>query len=612
MVDSWYVGDWQGLVLDLEAFFTIGRTTTTSAQNTFTNRTAELDAFVDSMAAHVLDDPVAMVEDVRSPRRNVLAYYGMGGVGKTRLSKELDSRCETGVAQGQERATFRVDFDEGGASDLEGVLLGLRASLGRWKAKWPAFDLAFAVYWERAHPGVPLQFAVNNATAVRRMGQRLDLGTQLKEAIEDLLDSPGGVLGIFTSASRALGRGVKQQLTERRLMRDCPYFEPITETEDPAAMRSYLGSLLAWDLAQYQRSRARDGSTPRFVVFFDTWERLQERAPHRGNMEDLLARLVYLMPNALFVITGRNRLRWGDEESRAFMQWAGPAHWPYLADTVSAVEPRQHLVGGLSREDADRFLCRRLLMGDVPAIPTGIRRVIVEAADGLPLYLDVAAVRFAQLAVGGTQPSPDDFGDPFPEVVLRLMRDLDGDQRSLLRTASLVSRFDENMLLAGLPALPDSSLSRFIRRSLVRRHSDGHAAFSIHETLRDAVRECDVAEDRWSEREWARAVSRLLGEIRRRVEPELGASGSVDGALLTGFVQGGVRPRPAGGHPALVAVGACRAAAIPWCAGSSRLDRWRHRGGQRAEARGERHGSGRTTQCGRSGGHRCRVARMPR
>lgn len=165
--------------MDLDAFFSIGQTTTTSAQNTFTNRTAELDAFVDSVAAHVFDDPVAVVEDLRSPRRNVLVYYGMGGVGKTRLSKELDSRYETGVEPGELRATFRVDFDEGGASDLEGILLGLRASLGRWKAKWPAFDLAFAVYWERAHPGVPLQFAVNNATAVRRLGQRFDLGTQL-------------------------------------------------------------------------------------------------------------------------------------------------------------------------------------------------------------------------------------------------------------------------------------------------------------------------------------------------------------------------------------------------------------------------------------------------
>ncbi len=115
------------------------------------------------------------------------------------------------------------------------------------------------------------------------------------------------------------------------------------------------------------------------------------------------------------------------------------------------------------------------------------------------------------------------------------MKDLESDQRSLLRIASLVHRFDQDLLLAGAPQLTDSSLYKFIRRSLIRRHSGEYAPFSIHESLREAVQTCDIAEDRWSAREWAQAVNRLLVEIQRRVEPELGASGTVDGALLTGF-----------------------------------------------------------------------------
>jgi hypothetical protein len=516
--------------VDLETFFSVGPAAPTSAQDTFTNRSAELDAFVDSLAAQALDDPVGMVEDVGAPRRNVLVFYGMGGVGKTRLSKELARRYDESPSDTEQRASFRVDFDDGGASDLESVLLTIRATLGGWKSAWPAFDLAFAAYWERAHPGVPLQLAVNSSSAARRVGARLDLGNQLKDAIEGLLETPGGVLGIFTSASRLVGKSVKQRLTERRLMRDCPFFEPIIEAEDTASMRTYLGALLAWDLANHQRRRPA-----RLVAFMDTWERVQQGAPHRGSMEDLLSRLVHLMPNVLFVITGRNRLRWANEDHRGILQWAGPEHWPYLADSVTTVEPRQHLVGGLSPEDADQFLRLRLVRNSEPAIPAEIREIIVGAADGLPLYLDVAAVRFAQLVASRVEPSPDDFGHPFPEVVMRLMRDLDADQRSLLRTASLVRRFDEDLLLAGVPALPDSALSRFIRRSLVRRHPGDWAPFSIHESLRDAVRSCDVAEDRWSDREWMRAINRLLEEIRRRVEPELQASGAVDRALLTGL-----------------------------------------------------------------------------
>jgi hypothetical protein len=461
-------------------------------------------------------------------------------VGKTRLSRELENRFASDEEGGEDSVSFRVDFDAGGSSDLEGILLGLRGSLGRWKAVWPAFDLAFAVYWEKAHPGVPLQATVNNSSAARRIAGQLDLGTQLQAAIEDLLDSPGGVLGIFTTSARLLGRSVKQRLTERRLMGDCPFFAPIVEENDAATMRSYLGSLLAWDLAQHQQRQSRRGQLLKVAVFFDTWERVQEGAPYRGNTEDLLARLVYLMPNALFVITGRNQLRWADEESRSVMQWAGPEHWPYLADAVSDVEPRQHLVGGLSFEDADRFLRRRLITKDDAAIPDPVRQVIIDAAGGLPLYLDLSAVRFAQLTASGTPPAPADFGHPFPEVVMNLMRDLEPDQRSLLRIASLVHRFDEDLLLAGVPQLSDSSVSRFIRRPLVRRDSGEHAPFSIHESLREAVQTCDIAEDRWSTREWAQSIGRLLAEIQRRVQPELGASGTVDVSLLTGFYMDGM------------------------------------------------------------------------
>ncbi len=518
------------LAVELETFFSIGWSAAASAQNTFTNRNAELDAFAAALAGQALDAPVRLVEDVHAPRRNILVFYGMGGVGKTRLSKELGRRYAEPTDPAEQRAAFRVDFEDGGSGDLEGILLGIRAALGRWKGAWPAFDLAFAVYWERAHPGVPLQSAVNT-----RRGGGSDLGSQLQDAIENLLESPGGVLGIFTSASRRLGRGVRQRLNERRLLRECPFFEPIIDTDDPAAMRTYLGSLLAWELARYQESQAQDDKTARLVVFLDTWERLQGGAPHRGDTEDLLARLVYLMPNVLFVVTGRNRLRWSDERSRATMQWAGPEHWPYLAESVRDVEPRQHLVGGLSATDAERFLCQRIVSDSEPAIPEDIRRVIVAAADGLPLYLDIAAVRFAQLSAAGATPTPDDFGQPLPEVVARLMQDLAGDQRTLLRVASLLHRFDEALLLAGAPGSTDAALSRFVQRPLVRRHTDDYAPFSIHESLREAVRSCDVTEDRWSDREWAWAGERLLAEIQRRVEPELGASGSVDGALLTGM-----------------------------------------------------------------------------
>jgi len=52
---------------------------------------------------------------------------------------------------------IRVDFEDPASVHLESFMLWLRAGLGMLRAKWPAFDLAFSVYWERAHPGEPLK-----------------------------------------------------------------------------------------------------------------------------------------------------------------------------------------------------------------------------------------------------------------------------------------------------------------------------------------------------------------------------------------------------------------------------------------------------------------------
>lgn len=512
--------------MNSESLFSIGLSSAVSARVVFAGRRTELEIFEDSLAQQDFADPVGMVEDLRSPRRNVLVFHGPGGIGKTRLSLELSDGFLATEFQDEQRASFRVDFDQGTSSDLEGLLLGLRATLGRWKPSWPAFDLAFAVYWERAHPGVPLQAAVDAATTA----SGLALGTQLQQSVEDLLESPGGVLDVFTSAVRLARHGVKERLTHQGLEIDCPFFPPIVEETDPAAMRSYLGSLLAWELARYQRNQLRSGVRTRLVVFFDTWEQVQNSAPCRGNTEDLLSRLVHLMPNALFVFTGRNRLGWAGEECRGIMQWSGPEHWP----TLSGAEPAQHLLRGLSPKDTSLFLRQRLIRGVEPAIPPPVRETIARAADGLPLYLELAVIRFELAAERGIRPGEADFGQLFPEVVIGLLRDLDEVQRVLLRTASLLTCFDEEMLRAGAPDADYPAVLRFLTSPFVRR-ADG--LFSLHDSLREAVRRYDVADDRWKGRQWAMAAGRLRDEVHRRAEAALD---SVDSALLAGLFKDAV------------------------------------------------------------------------
>jgi len=131
-----------------------------SAQAGFADRVDEVESFRRAVG-HVLRGPeggrLSPVVEVSAPRTHVLVYYGIGGIGKTTLSRELERRV---VARGfdgvpERRAAVRVDVGESGDFDLETFVLRLRAGVGELSPRWAAFDLAFGLWWERAHPGQP-------------------------------------------------------------------------------------------------------------------------------------------------------------------------------------------------------------------------------------------------------------------------------------------------------------------------------------------------------------------------------------------------------------------------------------------------------------------------
>ncbi|CAL9327085.1 hypothetical protein [Streptomyces sp. SudanB182_2057] len=91
-----------------------------------------------------------------------------------------------------------------------------------------------------------------------------------------------------------------------RALAACTRLAPLLESEPGLEALSFYPHLLAWELHQLPDDKK---TIP--VILLDTFEDTADR--HR-DLERLLQRLVWLMPNRFFVISGRNRL-----------QWAGPA-----------------------------------------------------------------------------------------------------------------------------------------------------------------------------------------------------------------------------------------------------------------------------------------------
>ncbi|MGH3694337.1 MAG: hypothetical protein ACRDRX_10215 [Pseudonocardiaceae bacterium] len=216
--------------VNLRAAFMSGAASPVTAQQVFTNRTNEVAAFSRSLAGlhRTLDEAeISPVVDRVQGRRNVLTFYGVGGIGKTTLSHELERRfLADAQAEGRDDVvSIRVDVSEDGATDIEGLLLRLRAGLGQLRNHWPAFDLALASYWARAHPGEALQEFLDASPVLRRASRSIGLNEQIAESIKQVGPADvGGVAGFAHRTAMATYRAIRDRVREGRLLSQCELF----------------------------------------------------------------------------------------------------------------------------------------------------------------------------------------------------------------------------------------------------------------------------------------------------------------------------------------------------------------------------------------------------
>src|SRR6266702_1142717 len=176
--------------ISLRAAFTLAAESPVAAQQVFTNRVTEVGAFDEALRTlgnTLATADISQVINRAMPRRNVRVYYGVGGIGKTTLSEELERRFTgpEGSETGREHAAVRFDFAESAAFDMESYVLRLRAGLGHLADHWHAFDVAFSVYWERAHPGEPLDEFIARDSALRRTARKIGLSEQIAATLTD-------------------------------------------------------------------------------------------------------------------------------------------------------------------------------------------------------------------------------------------------------------------------------------------------------------------------------------------------------------------------------------------------------------------------------------------
>jgi hypothetical protein len=520
------------------------------AEQTFVNREGEREAFQRAFAAHgtAVDSGSCDPEDVVVPRRNVIVYYGVGGIGKTTLSRQLEawlggvgtdlpSGWPAHDGGGVRTVTARLELSREAGLDVETMLLCLRASLAGLGKPMLAFDVVFSRYWAQTHPSEQFSDYLRRNTLFSRMATAMNLPDQLANALADV----GGHLGnINTAASvlsltgRSLVSFLRDRSNRRHVLASCPRVADLLEAGADSDAVSYYPYLLAWDIHRRQRD---DGL--RLVVFLDTFEDAGTR--NNRELERFLQRMVWLMPNVFFVVTGRNRLEWADARLAGQLDWVGAVSWPGLAPG-SPAEPRQHLVGALSDRDCDQFLRDRLHSGGHPLIPAPVRDRIVANSAGLPLYLDLSVLRFAQMHSDGTTPAPTEFDTAFPVLVARVFRDLGPDERDVLRAVSLLDGFDVALATTVAGLTGDGAALRLLDRPFVRFDPAAPLPYQLDDLVRGRIRDADTGlDDSWTPADWQRAAARAFAALGRRAVPHDPATGPVERRILISSLNEGLR-----------------------------------------------------------------------
>ena len=408
----------------------------------------------------------------------VLMWYGVGGQGKSALLRELDRMArafnEVEAEKKADRTLIpaKIDFDDERLKRIDAALYSIRLQLAQGSGfSFHTFDTAFIAYYKKTRPGIDI------ATAFPELfkGER--------EGMMDLIDVLDGPLSIATDlASAALpganllykwGARLTGKLASWWKSRGNEVLAGIEHLQ-PEQLLERLPSYLGIDICDGIKAKPK----LRPVILVDTYEALWR---DRGQKDGLADRrtdawvrlLVQDAPGVLFVIAGRDKLRWGEIDEA----------WNGVIDA--------HLLGGLSDEDADLFLTQ------VPIDDAAIREVIVSSSNGLPFYLDLQVSQYEAMREQGGTPVAEQFGGTPSDILARFLEHLSEADQGALRLASYLQIITRPVMDALAEAFPgraiNYSFDQMVSRSSFVEISEN--TFEIHALMKEELQRREKAEN---------------------------------------------------------------------------------------------------------------------
>lgn len=384
-------------------------------------------------------------QKVRDEGSTIITYYGAGGVGKSSLLKKLMEEVQTQKSNQTLRenvAVMHYDFEND--FDTRTILQNLKLQLMAEGCEFPLFETGDFYYSLKTGNADE-----TNPPKIKSMMEKNFWLSKLKKhwsPIISTLDTFMPGIKAITTAMTIAGNLLVDYWRSKQMLDE--EHEEINARLDEAKMSDnpndickILPELFARDVTDW----LNDGETNKIlVVFLDIYEKLvnETDASPMQRSRDLWLRseegdptgIIFIIPRTLWVIAGRNKLRWDGELSE---------------------EMDQHLITALSEDDSDYFLKKSGVEN------SSLRKDMITLTQGLPIFLDLCVTFYEKYKQrNGTEPTIAEFGVKHQEVVDRLIKYMDAPTQDMIKFLCALNQWtDEIAFEIGSEALPNFSMS---------------------------------------------------------------------------------------------------------------------------------------------------------
>ena len=380
---------------------------------------------------------------------NILVYYGVGGIGKSKLKTEI---CRMHKEGNEESLVIYLDLNAADDRNLGAGILKLVDSVSD-KVDFKCFEMAYALYYRKKNPGAVYghekEMVIDNTF--------LGIGLNILGVFDNGLTSTAAEIverTIRAISNRTIDKDVKEELK---------HFDDYSITE----MEEMLPLFFQYDLKNYTDKHPETY----ILMVFDTFEALNENVIeqiHREKNERWVQEIISYFgredfPKLLITIFGRDEIEWDSE-------------WKELIDQYQLKE---------FKDDFSEEYLRKAGVEDQKIIDT-----IKRSSKGHPLLLYLSLETYASIKNNGKEPKESDFGGDYPQIIERFLYNLDKDTVEVLRLMSIPNFYSASIFDVMIKefniSFPLTEFEQFNKYSFVT-YDDKEKDYYIHNLIRENI-----------------------------------------------------------------------------------------------------------------------------